>query len=190
MEELTYRGKKREGRHRDTWDPFQLNPIGAEKETKRRCFQLCQYLVAVIVGLAVLTSAVVAKGSLLVLSTMSSPTSMRSPKEKQFYMLMLVFCLVCPNVLVFLKSLWRCAFKSFVHPNMKTMSFICAIECLVSLGTSVLVLVVMPQFDVLTNLFISGGVCIVTAILQIVYKLQRDTWKILFPICSLILTVA
>ncbi|AWP01707.1 Hypothetical protein SMAX5B_012609 [Scophthalmus maximus] len=37
------------------------------------------------------------------------------------------------------------------------LSQICAIECVVSLGTSVLVLVVMPQFDVLTNLFISGG---------------------------------
>ncbi|XP_031702258.1 chitin synthase 1 [Anarrhichthys ocellatus] len=190
MEEIKFRGKKREGRHRDTWDPFQLNPIGAEKETKRRCFQLTQYLVAAIVGLAVLTSAVISKGSLLVLSTMSSPTSMRSPKEKQFYMLMLVFCLVCPNFLVFLKSLWRCAFKSFVQPNMKTMAFICAIECLVSLGTSILVLVVMPQFDVLTNLFISGGVCIISAILQIIYRLQRETWKILFPICSLILTVA
>ncbi|XP_026149918.1 chitin synthase 1 [Mastacembelus armatus] len=190
MEELKYRGKKREGRHRDTWDPFQLNPIGAEKERKRRCFQVAQYLVAVTVGLAVLTSAVIAKGSLLVLSTLSSPTSLRSPKEKQFYMLMLVFCLVCPNFLVFIKSLWRCAFKSFVHPNMKTMSFICAIECLVSLGTSILVLVVMPQFDVLTNLFISGGVCIVSAILQIVFRLQRETWKIVFPICSLILTVA
>lgn len=66
---------------------------------------------------------------------------------------------------------------------------ICGIECLVSLGTSLLVLVVMPQFDVLTNLFISGGVCIVSAILQIVYRLQGDKWKILFPICSLILTV-
>ncbi|XP_071346094.1 chitin synthase 1 [Trachinotus anak] len=190
MEELKYRGKKREGRHRDTWDPFQLNPVGAEKESKRRCFQLAQYLVAVIVGIAVLTSAVVAKGSLLVLSTLSSPTSMRSPKERQFYMLMLVFCLVCPNVLVFFKSLWRCTFKSFVQPNMKTMSFVCAIECLVSFGTSVLVLVVMPQFDVLTNLFISGGVCIMSAILQIVFRLQKEKWKILFPICSLILTVA
>lgn len=65
-----------------------------------------------------------------------------------------------------------------------------AIESLVSLGTSTLVLVVMPQFDVLTNLFISGGVCIVSAILQIIYRLQRETWKIVFPICSLILTVA
>ncbi|XP_035011461.2 chitin synthase 1 [Hippoglossus stenolepis] len=190
MEELKYRGKKREGRHRDTWDPFQLNPIGAEKESKRRCFQLAQYLVAVIVGLAVLTSAVVSKGSLLVLSTMSSPTSLRSPKEKQFYMLMLVFCLVFPNFLMLFKSLWKCAFKSFIQPNMKTLFFVCAIECLVSLGTSVLVLVVMPQFDVLTNLFISGGVCIVSAILQIVFRLQRKTWKIVFPLCSLILTLA
>uniref|UniRef100_A0A7N6ASL8 chitin synthase n=1 Tax=Anabas testudineus TaxID=64144 RepID=A0A7N6ASL8_ANATE len=161
-----------------------------EKEQKRRCFQIAQYLVAVIVGLAVLASAVVAKGSLLVLSTLSSPTSMRSPKEKQFYMLMLVFCLVCPNFLVFLKSLWRCAFKNFVQPNMKTMSFICAVECLVSLGTSVLVLVVMPQFDVLTNLFISGGVCIMSAILQIAFRLQKETWKIVFPLCSLTFTVA
>ncbi|XP_037609379.1 chitin synthase 1 [Sebastes umbrosus] len=190
MEELRHRGKKREGRHRDTWDPFQLNPYGAEEESKRRCFQIAQYLVAVIVGLAVLASAVVAKGSLLVLSTMSSPTSLRSAKEKQFYMLMLVFCLVWPNFLVFMKSLWRCAFKSFVQPNFKTMSFICAIECLVSLGTAILVLVVMPEFDVLTNLFISGGVCIVSAILQIVFRLQRENWKILFPICSLILTIA
>ena len=51
---------------RDTWDPFQLNPIGAEKESKRRCFQLGQYLVAVIVGLAVLTSAVISKVGLSV----------------------------------------------------------------------------------------------------------------------------
>lgn len=64
------------------------------------------------------------QGSLLVLSTLSSPTSMRTPKEKQLYTLMLVFCLVCPNFLVFVKSLWRCAFKSFVRPNIRTMSFV------------------------------------------------------------------
>lgn len=189
MEEKV-RSRKRDGRHRDTWDPFQLNPVGAEEEGKRRCFRLAQYLVAVIVGIAVITSAVVSKGSLLVLSTLSSPNSMRNQKEKQFYMLMLVFCLVCPNVLVFIKSLWRCAFKSFVHPNMRTMACICAIECLVSLGTSLMVLVVMPQFDVLTNLFISGGVCIVSAILQIVFRVQEEKYQIIFPVCSIILTVA
>ncbi|CAL8243471.1 unnamed protein product [Lota lota] len=181
------RAKNREARHRDTWDPFQLNPVGSEKETKRRCFQMAQYLVAIIVGLAVLTSAVVSKGSLLVLTMLSSPYSLRSAQEQQFFMLMVVFCLVCPNVLVFIKSLWRVMFKSFVPPNCRTMGIICAIECLVSLGTSILALVVMPQFDVLTNLFISGGVCIMSSILQIIYRLQREKWKIIFPVCSLVL---
>lgn len=56
-------------RFRDTWDPFQLNPVGAEKESKRICFQLAQYLVAVIVGIAVLASAVIAKVGLYTLVT-------------------------------------------------------------------------------------------------------------------------
>ncbi|KAJ8013713.1 hypothetical protein DPEC_G00032640 [Dallia pectoralis] len=187
MEELKFRGHKREGRHRDTWDPFQLNPIGAEKEEKRRCFVLFQYLVAAFVGIMVLASAVISKGSLLVLTTLSSPTSTRTPKERQYYVLMMVCSLVIPNLLVFLKSLWKCAFRNFVPPNKKTMAIVCGIECLVSLGTSVLVLVVMPQFDVLTNLFISGGVCILSSVLQIVFRLQRENWKIIFPICSLML---
>ncbi|CAB1312937.1 unnamed protein product [Coregonus sp. 'balchen'] len=189
MEELKFRGRKREGRHRDTWDPFQLNPIGAEKEEKRRCFELFQHLVAGLVGIMVLSSAVISKGSLLVLATLSSPTSTRTPKERQYYVLMLVCSLVVPNLLVFLKSLWKCAFKNFVPPNMRTMGIVCVIECLVSLGTSILVLVVMPQFDVLTNLFISGGVCMLSSVLQIAFRLQRENWKIIFPICSLMLVL-
>uniref|UniRef100_A0A674ELN5 chitin synthase n=1 Tax=Salmo trutta TaxID=8032 RepID=A0A674ELN5_SALTR len=180
---------KHRGSLLDTWDPFQLNPIGAEKEEKRRCFELFQHLVAAFVGIMVLSSAVISKGSLLVLSTLSSPTSTRTSKERQYYMLMLVGCLVMPNLLVFLKSLWKCAFKNFVPPNMRTMGIVCGIECLVSLGTSILVLVVMPQFDVLTNLFISGGVCMLSSVLQIVFRLQRENWKIIFPICSLMLVL-
>ncbi|KAJ8383762.1 hypothetical protein AAFF_G00215210 [Aldrovandia affinis] len=121
MEELKHRGKKREGRHRDTWDPFQLNPIGAEKEQKRRCFTLAQHLVALIVGLFVLASAVISK--------------------------------------------------------------ICLIEILVSLGTSLLVLVVMPQFDVLTNLFSTGGVCFLSAFLQ-ASKLENDATGNFTTFCS------
>ncbi|KAL4640882.1 hypothetical protein GN956_G11693 [Arapaima gigas] len=189
MEELKQRGKKRELRHRDTWDPFQLNPIGAEKEKKKRCFILAQHLVAVIVGLLVLVSAVLSKGSLLILCILASPRSLVKNNDQQFYLLMLVFCLVMPNVLMFLKSLWKCAFKNFVSPNMKTMGIVCVIECFVSAGTCILVLIVMPQFDVLTNLFITGGVCIMSSILQIAFRLQKETWKIIFPICSLILVM-
>ncbi|KAA0717532.1 hypothetical protein E1301_Tti021139 [Triplophysa tibetana] len=190
MEELKQRGRKREGRHRDTWDPFQLNPIGAEKEEKRRCFALLQNLVAVVVGLLVLASAVMSKGSLLVLTTLCSPKSLRSDVERQFYTLLLMCVLLTPNVLVFLKSLWKCAFKSYVPPQKKTMGIMCAIESLVALGTAVLVLIVMPQFDILTNLCIPGGVCIFSSVLQIVFRLQRERWMMIYPICSIILVVS
>ncbi|XP_062865258.1 chitin synthase 1 [Trichomycterus rosablanca] len=189
MEELKNRGQKREGRHRDTWDPFQLNPIGAEKEKKRACLMLMQHLMAVVVGVLVLASAVISKGSLLTLATLSGTNSLRSNTEKQFYMLLLMCVLITPNLLVFLKCLWKCAFKSYVAPNMKTMGIISAIEISVALGTSIVVLIVMPQFDVLTNLFITGGVCIVTAILHIVFRLQHQNWMIIFPICSLVLVL-
>ncbi|XP_073728978.1 chitin synthase 1 [Misgurnus anguillicaudatus] len=190
MEDLKQRGRKREGRHRDTWDPFQLNPIGAEKEEKRTCFILLQNLVAVIVGVLVLASAVMSKGSLLVLTTLSSPKSLRDPADRQFYTLLLMCVLVTPNLLVFFKSLWKCAFKSYVPPNAKTMGIMCVIESLVAVGTAILVLIVMPQFDILTNLCIPGGTCILSSVLQIVFRLQRDRWMIIYPICSLILVIS
>ncbi|XP_076826575.1 chitin synthase 1 [Brachyhypopomus gauderio] len=175
--------------YRDTWDPFQLNPVGSEKEKKQTCFEVTQHIIAVVVGLLVLTSAVISKGSLLALITLCSPKSLRNSTDRQFYTLLLMCALVTPNLLVFLKCLWKCAFKSYVAPNMKTLGIISTIEILVALGTSVLVLIVMPQFDVFTNLFIAGGVCIVTSILQIVFRLQHQRWMIIFPICSLILVL-
>ncbi|XP_066552734.1 chitin synthase 1 [Amia ocellicauda] len=190
MEELKNRAQKREGRHRDTWDPFQLNPIGAEKEEKRRCFILVQHLVAVIVGLMVLVCGVISKSSLLVLTILASPKSLNKGTDREFYILMLAVSLVVPNVLVFLKSLWKCAFKNFVPPNMRTMGLICLIETLVSLGMSLLVIVVMPQFDILTNLFISGSICFFPSLFQVVFRLQQDSWKIIFPLCSVILVLA
>nr|AJW72838.1 chitin synthase [Danio rerio] len=190
MEELKQRGQKREGRHRDTWDPFQLNPIGAEKEKKQVCFRILQNLVAVLVGLAVLVSGVVSKGSLLVLTTLAGPKSLRDEVEQQFYGLLLMCVLVTPNLLMFLKALWKCVFKSYVAPNPRTLGIVCGIEALVALGTAMLVLIVMPNLDILTNLCIPGGICIFSAVLQIAFRLQTRRWMILYPICSLILVVS
>uniref|UniRef100_A0A673J3M7 chitin synthase n=1 Tax=Sinocyclocheilus rhinocerous TaxID=307959 RepID=A0A673J3M7_9TELE len=174
----------------DTWDPFQLNPIGAEKEKKRTLFRILQNLVAVIVGLLVLVSGVMSKGSLLVLTTLTSPVSLRNNVDKQFYTLMLMCVLVMPNLLMFLKSLWKCVFKSYVSPNPRTLGIMCGIESLVAVGTAILVLIVMPKLDVLTNLSIPGGICILSAVLQIAFRLQTQSWMILYPICSLILVLS
>ncbi|XP_073775417.1 chitin synthase 1 isoform X2 [Danio rerio] len=98
--------------------------------------------------------------------------------------------LVTPNLLMFLKALWKCVFKSYVAPNPRTLGIVCGIEALVALGTAMLVLIVMPNLDILTNLCIPGGICIFSAVLQIAFRLQTRRWMILYPICSLILVVS
>ncbi|KAK6489131.1 chitin synthase chs-2-like [Huso huso] len=185
MEEQKDRAQQRQGRHGDTWDPFQLNPIGAEKERKKRGFVFLQHLFAFFVGVFVLVSAFFSKGSLLVLTTMASKNSLLK-KDRTFYLLMVACSLAIPNVLLFLKSLWKCAFKNFVPPNIKTMLAICLIESLVSCGTSLLALVAMPYFDILTNLFILGSVCFFSSVFQAAFHLQKNAWKIIFPICSVV----
>ncbi|XP_058874904.1 chitin synthase chs-2-like [Acipenser ruthenus] len=189
MEEQKDRSQKREKRHEETWDPFQLNPIGAEKERKRRGFVFLQHLFAFFVGLFVLVSAFFSKGSLLVLTTMASENSLIK-KDRTFHLLMVACSLAIPNVLLFLKSLWKCAFKNFVAPKIKTMLVICLIESLVSFGTSLLALVAMPHFDILTSLFILGSVCFFSSIFQAAFHLQKKAWKIIFPICSVVFVLA
>lgn len=66
----------------------------------------------------------------------------------------------------------------------------CGIESLVAVGTAVLVLIVMPKLDILTNLCIPGGICILSSLLQIVFRLQTRNWMIIYPICSLILVLS
>uniref|UniRef100_A0A671KY80 chitin synthase n=1 Tax=Sinocyclocheilus anshuiensis TaxID=1608454 RepID=A0A671KY80_9TELE len=118
------------------------------------------------------------------------PVSLRNNVDKQFYTLMLMCVLVMPNLLMFLKSLWKCVFKSYVAPNPRTLGIMCGIESLVAVGTAILVLIVMPKLDVLTNLSIPGGICILSAVLQIAFRLQTQSWMILYPICSLILVLS
>lgn len=66
----------------------------------------------------------------------------------------------------------------------------CGIESLVAVGTAVLVLIVMPKLDILTNLCIPGGICILSSLLQIAFRLQTRNWMIIYPICSLILVLS
>lgn len=66
----------------------------------------------------------------------------------------------------------------------------CGIESLVAVGTAMLVLIVMPKLDILTNLCIPGGICILSAVFQIAFRLQTRSWMIIYPICSLILVLS
>ncbi|XP_048456933.1 chitin synthase chs-2-like [Rhincodon typus] len=59
---------------------------------------------------------------------------------------------------------------------------VCLIEALVAFGTSILVLVCMPHFDIITNLYILNGVCLLPAFLQVVFQLKPLKSSMLLPL--------
>uniref|UniRef100_A0A4W4ELV7 chitin synthase n=1 Tax=Electrophorus electricus TaxID=8005 RepID=A0A4W4ELV7_ELEEL len=76
--------------------------------------------------------------------------------------------LIAPNVLILIKSIWKIAFKGLKTPSWQTLLWVVLVEALVALGSSVLTLVAMPNFDVLTNVMLLNGVATLSAVLQVV----------------------
>ncbi|XP_059504833.1 chitin synthase chs-1-like [Stegostoma tigrinum] len=120
------------------------------------------------------------KVSLLLLISASNS---ESPFEnKPFTHLVLACALVVPNVLALAKALWKTSFGSSDAPSLSILGMVCLIEALVAFGTSILVLVCMPHFDIITNLYILNGVCLFPAFLQVVFQLKPFRSSMLLPL--------
>ncbi|XP_032880921.1 chitin synthase chs-2-like [Amblyraja radiata] len=178
--------KRRRNSFRKTWDPFMLKTINNEEEVTGKSIQFLQYIICFLFGVAVLGFAFLSKSSLLLLVSISSANS---PFEnKPFTHLILACALVVPNVLAFTKALWKTSFRSSSSPPKGVLAMVCFIEAIIALATSVLVLVCLPQFDVITNLCILNGVCLFPSFLQIMYELKNLGIALLFPLIGFGLT--
>ncbi|XP_042189069.1 chitin synthase chs-2-like [Callorhinchus milii] len=125
-----------------------------------------------------------AETSLLLLISTSSEHSQQHFANKPFNYLILACTILVPNVLAFAKALWKTSFGSSHMPPLSILLTVCVIEGIVALGTSLLILVSMPHFDILTNLHILSGVCFLPSILQIVFQLKPFKPSIFFPIAA------
>ncbi|XP_051867782.1 chitin synthase chs-2-like [Pristis pectinata] len=178
--------RRRRSSFRKTWDPFMLKTINDEEEVTRKSIQFLQYLICLFFGVCVLGFAFLSKSSLLLLI---STSNMNSPFEnKPFSHLVLACALVVPNVLAFGKALWKTSFGSSSSPPKSILAMVCLIEAIVALATSVLVLVCLPNFDIITNLCILNGVCLFPSFLQIVFKLKTLKCTLLLPLIGFGLT--
>ncbi|XP_069792242.1 chitin synthase chs-2-like [Narcine bancroftii] len=165
---------------RKTWDPFMLKTINYEEEVTRKLIKFLQYIICFLFGVCVLGCAFLSKSSLLLLISISN---INSPFEnKPFSHLILASVIVVPNILTFVKALWKVSFGSSSIPPKGILAMVCLIEAIIALATSVLVLVCLPHFDIVTNLCILNGVCLIPSCLQIVFKLKTLKWSLLLPL--------
>ncbi|XP_078086600.1 uncharacterized protein LOC144504729 [Mustelus asterias] len=165
---------------RKTWDPFTLKTINDEEEITGKFVLLLQYIICFIFGVCVLGFIFLSKTSLLLLISISNT---HSPFEnKPFIHLVLACALLVPNVLALAKALWKTTFGSSITPPLSILGMVCMIEAVVAFGTSVLVLVCMPHFDIITNLYILNGVCLLPSLLQVAFQLKPLKPSMLLPL--------
>ncbi|XP_028676539.1 chitin synthase chs-1-like [Erpetoichthys calabaricus] len=169
---------------RSKWDPFRLKPVLDEEEKPTHCLRLINFVVCTLLGVLVFAFGFLSKISLLLMVTITDPES-SAISNKPFGLLILGCTLIFPNILTFIKSLWKVIFKSTGLPSKQLVFFVCTIDLLVASGMAALVVIAMPKFDILNNTMILNSVCIVPAVLQVINQMTPSR-NILQIICSLL----
>ncbi|XP_039594757.1 chitin synthase chs-2-like isoform X3 [Polypterus senegalus] len=170
---------------RKKWDPFLLKPVIDEEEKPTKFLHFLNYLVSTVVGLLVFVFGFFSKASLLLMITVTGSNS-STVLNKPFCRLILGCMLVVPNVLTFMKSLWKAIFKTSEMPSRPAIAFVCLVDVLVAGGTAVLIVITMPHFDILNNTMILSGVCILPAAFQVAHQCLPFGFKLWTFIASLL----
>ncbi|XP_060772855.1 chitin synthase chs-2-like isoform X1 [Neoarius graeffei] len=152
---------------KEAWDAAGESPIIEDEQKPRKCLTFIQIITCTFMGLLVFGLAFLSKASLLLLISLCNEKS--TTIETKVYALLFIGCLlIAPNVLLLIKSIWKITFKDSKTPSTQTLLWIISVETLVAVGSSILTLVAMPRFDILTNVMLLNGIAILSAILQVV----------------------
>ncbi|XP_039594025.1 chitin synthase chs-2-like [Polypterus senegalus] len=174
---------------RKKWDPFLLKPVIDEEEKPTTFLRLFNYVVCAVVGLLVFAFGFFSKASLLLMITVTGSDS-STVLNKPFCRLILGCMLVVPNVLTFVKSLWKAIFKTSEMPSRPAIAFVCLVDVLVAGGTAVLIVIAMPHFNILNNTMILSGVCILPAAFQVAHQfLGFKLWTFIASLLSVFLVL-
>ncbi|KAM4770977.1 chitin synthase chs-2-like [Rhinophrynus dorsalis] len=177
---LTMTGKEQ---FRRSWDPFLVKPVRDEEEKTQRSILFFINLFCALVGLLVLASGFFSKICLLFLIMMIGEDSLNL-SNKPFGVLITGIMLVVPNILIFIKSMWKLAFTKSKSPPKLEVLVTCTAEGLVALGSSMLTIVAMPHFNIISNVMILNSICFVPSITQIIQRVKKRGWKLIISIFS------
>ncbi|KAF5890120.1 chitin synthase chs-2-like, partial [Clarias magur] len=152
---------------RQAWDAARESPLIEDEQKPRKSLSFIHIATCTFVGILVFGLAFFSKASLLLLINLCSETS--TTIETKPYAFLFIGCLlIAPSVLLLIKSIWKITFKDSKIPSVQTLLWIVSVDTLVALGSSVLTLAAMPQFDIFTNVMLLNGIATLSALLQVV----------------------
>ncbi|XP_048864474.1 chitin synthase chs-2-like [Brienomyrus brachyistius] len=189
--------KDRRRERRQAWDSCRVVPIVQDEQKPRKRLSFIRIVICTINSFMVIALGFLSKSSLLLLITASNRNSKAVP-SKPYALLFLGCSLIAPSIFTLIKALWKITFKDSKTPKRLTLLWVIFTEFLVAFGTALLILIAMPDFDVLTNVAILNTVGILSAMLQMVGNIitkERTRFTVtsllavVFMICGYVLFI-
>ncbi|XP_073988781.1 hyaluronan synthase-like protein kkv isoform X1 [Rhodnius prolixus] len=188
-----YGGSTRTVQETKGWDVFRVLPpkVDSGSMENQACLEFTVKILKVIAYLVtfviVLTSGVVAKGAVFFMSSQIRPDRVVPycnkdlGRDKQFVVNLpaeervawtwcLLIAFAVPEVGTLIRSLRICIFKSWKRPPFNDFLFILIMETLHVAGLASLVLLILPELDVVKGAMLTNCVCFVPAVLSLVSR--------------------
>ncbi|XP_072907201.1 chitin synthase chs-2-like [Hemitrygon akajei] len=171
-----------------SWDQFKTSTVKTEDETNSTCLTVAQLFCCTLLAAFVLGFALLSKVSLLLIISATSDASVYFT-NKPFSHLILGCVLVVPSTLTAAKCLWNLTFRSESLLPASSLITVCLLEAVASFGTTMLVVVCLPQFDILTNVFISNSIYLIPLVLQVISLKFIHQLRITIPLAGLLFLI-
>ncbi|XP_032882246.1 chitin synthase-like, partial [Amblyraja radiata] len=169
-----------------TWDSFKLHKVRDEEESQTTLMGVVKFLCWLIIGLLVLGLAFLSRASLLLLISATGDGSVQFV-NKPFSHLILGCVLIIPSILTAAKCLWKHSLRPEPMLAASSLITVCLLEAVASFGTASLVVICLPQYDILTMVFISNSICLIPSILQVISLNISHGFKVAAPLAGLLL---
>ncbi|XP_046403163.1 chitin synthase chs-2 isoform X1 [Ischnura elegans] len=179
------------------WDSFRVLPPESDSGSMadQHCLEFTLRILKVLAYLLtfgiVLVSGVVAKGSLLFMTSQIRPGRVSEycnkdlGREKRFLSVVpeaervaWAWCIIAafavPELGAFLRSIRICFFKSWRRPPVLDFLLVAAFETLYAIGVSLLLLCVLPDLDVVRAAMITNCVCIIPGFLGMLSRNEKQ----------------
>ncbi|XP_044753771.1 chitin synthase chs-2-like isoform X2 [Coccinella septempunctata] len=185
-----------------SWNIFEDTPrkpdTGSSNDSEKYEFMVksLKIVAYIVVFLVVLSSAVVSKGTLLLMTSQVKANTIRPfcnqsldverkftvelPKEERVvWIWVLVFVYFIPQFGTFFRSLRVCLFKTWKKDNLLEMFLPLFItETLPAIGSAILVFCVLPELDVLKGAMLTNAFCFVPAVIAFISRNPDNVKKI------------
>lgn len=179
------------------WNLFREHPVKKEggSMASTACIDLSVKILKlfsyIFIFCIVLGSAVVAKGTLLFITSQLKKDkqiihcnlqleldqqfiTIHSLEERITWLWAALIAFSLPELGVFLRSTRICFFKSYKKPSSSQFLLAFTIETLQTIGTAMLVLIILPELDVVKGAMLMNAVCIIPGILNAISRDRTD----------------